>query len=235
MRARHRLGKFLLRRGERFPGPGGTWTQAHSKWLPALRFDDRCSRATFADYLAGVELLAARRASLIAALEDALPGCSHAATIAALRCFRGIDTLSAAGLCAEVGDWSRFPKPKHVAGFLGIVPSEHTSDVKRRQGSITKAGRGHARQGRPRAPPPAARRGPPPLPPPARGRPNRRPPPTWPGPTRDHRRVESATTAAPALAAAARSAPQARRRRRDRLRSRARRLLLGGRQHPVNP
>lgn len=146
MRARHRLGKFLLRRGERFPGAGGTWTQAHLKWLASLRFADPCSRATFADYLAGVELLVARRGSLLATLDDAIPGCSHAQTIAALRCFRGIDTLTAAGLCAEVGDWSRFPKPKHVAGFLGIVPSEHTSDVKRRQGSITKAGPGHARR-----------------------------------------------------------------------------------------
>jgi transposase len=58
MRARHRLGKFLLRRGEKFPGPGGTWTQAHRRWLASLRFDDVCSRATFADYLAAVELLA---------------------------------------------------------------------------------------------------------------------------------------------------------------------------------
>src|SRR3954470_21510116 len=64
MRARHRLGKFLLRRGERFPGPGATWTRAHLAWLGSLRFDDVCSRATFADSLAAVELLVARRGSL---------------------------------------------------------------------------------------------------------------------------------------------------------------------------
>jgi transposase len=61
------------------------------------------------------------------------------------RCFRGIDTLSAAGLCAEIGDWQRF-RPKRLSGFLGIVPTEHTSDTKRRQGSITKAGSVHARR-----------------------------------------------------------------------------------------
>ena len=33
-----------------------------------------------------------------------------------------------------------------MSGFLGIVPSERTSDTKRRQGSITKAGSGHARR-----------------------------------------------------------------------------------------
>jgi transposase len=145
MRGRHRLGKFLLRRDIRWEGPGSTWTQKHMSWLRSLRFEDPCSTATFIDYLSAVEMLLARRAALLAALEQAIPDSRHATTIAALRCFRGIDTLSAAGLCAEVGDWHRF-RPKQLSGFLGIVPSEHTSDQKRRQGSITKAGSTHARR-----------------------------------------------------------------------------------------
>jgi transposase len=44
MRARHRLSKLLLRRGERYPGPAGAWTLAHLKWLRALAFDDPCAR-----------------------------------------------------------------------------------------------------------------------------------------------------------------------------------------------
>ena len=125
MRARHRLGKFLLRRGERYPAAGRAWTGAHRAWLRGLRFEDACSQATFADYLAAVELLTGRRASLLVALEEQIPASSHARVIARLRCFRGIDTLS---------------------GFLGVVPSERTSDTKRRQGSITKAGPPHARR-----------------------------------------------------------------------------------------
>jgi transposase len=146
MRARHRLGKFLLRRGERYPGPGAAWTGKHLAWLRALRFTDACSQATFTDYLAAVELLIGRRQSLLVALERQIPESSHAPVIARLRCFRGIDTLSAAGLCAEVGDFARFPKPRLLSGFLGIVPSERTSDTKRRQGQITKAGPPHARR-----------------------------------------------------------------------------------------
>jgi transposase len=146
MRARHRLGKFLLRRGERYSGQGSAWTIKHMNWLRTLRFDDACSQASFADYLAAVDLLVGRRASLIVALEQAVPESSHAAVTGRLRCFRGIDTLSAAGLAAEVGDFGRFPKPSLLSGFLGIVPSEHTSDLKRRQGSITKAGPPHARR-----------------------------------------------------------------------------------------
>jgi transposase len=146
MRARHRLGKFLLRRGERYGGPGGAWTSKHMNWLRALRFEDACSQASFADYLAAVELLVGRRASLLVALEQAVPESSHAAVIARLRCFRGIDTLSAAGLAAEVGEFGRFAKPNLLSGFLGLVPSERTSDLKRRQGSITKAGPPQARR-----------------------------------------------------------------------------------------
>ena len=145
MRARHRLGKLLLRRDRRWTGPGSPWTRNHMRWLRSLRFDDVCSQATFIDYLSGVEMLVARRAALLAALDQVIPDSRHAPTIAALRCFRGIDTLSAAGLCAEIGDWQRF-RPKQLSGFLGIVPTEHTSDRKRRQGSITKAGPVHARR-----------------------------------------------------------------------------------------
>jgi len=48
MRARHRLSKFLLRRGVRFPC--SAWTQPHEQWLRLLSFDDALSQATFIDY-----------------------------------------------------------------------------------------------------------------------------------------------------------------------------------------
>jgi transposase len=144
MRARHRLSKFLLRRGVRFGGK--TWTQQHERWLCALHFEDPLSQAVFVDYLSAVQGLAQRRKTLGGVLEAAVPNSSHAETIKRLRCFRSIDTLTAAGLCAEVGDFTRFPKPALLSGFLGIVPSEYTSDEKRTQGHITKAGPTNARR-----------------------------------------------------------------------------------------
>jgi transposase len=218
MRARHRLSKFLLRRGHRYEH-GHAWTAQHARWLRGLAFDDACAQATFADYCAADELLVGRRATLVATLEQAVPGCSHAATIARLRCFRGIDKLTAAGVCAEVGSFERFPRPTMLSGFLGIVPSERTSDTKRRQGSITKAGSGR---------PPAARRGRPALPQAARDRADARAPPARPRPARHRDRLARPTPAAPALAAPAPRAAQGRRRRRDRRRARARRFPLGG-------
>ena len=144
MRSRHRLSKFLLRRELRFPGRA--WTQPHGRWLGKLSFDDALSQAVLVDYLCAVDALVHRRRSLIAVLEDAVPASGHAATIARLRCFRGINTLTAAGLCAEVGRFERFAKPSLLSGFLGIVPCEFTSDSKRVQGAITKAGPTHARR-----------------------------------------------------------------------------------------
>ena len=144
MRSRHRLSKFLLRRGLRFPGRA--WAQPHQRWLGKLHFEDALSRAVFVDYCCAIDALVHRRRELIAVLENAVPGSAHAESVARLRCFRGINTLTAAGLCAEVGNFERFAKPGLLSGFLGIVPSEYTSSEKRVQGQITKAGPTHARR-----------------------------------------------------------------------------------------
>ncbi|MCA1680614.1 MAG: transposase [Actinobacteria bacterium] len=95
---------------------------------------------------------------------SSFPGSPWAQTVARLRCLRGIDTLSAVGLCAEVGDFERFERPGRLMSYLGLVPSEDSSGEKRRQGAITKTGSRHARRLLVEAPgttarrPPAARR-----------------------------------------------------------------------------
>ncbi len=123
MRARHRLSKFLLRRQIVYPGPGKAWTQAHMQWLAQLTFDDVASQATMVDYLAAVQALVQRRSTLEATLERLVPDSPHAATVAALRCFRGINTLSAAGLCAEIGPFTRFGHPNSWPGSSASSPA----------------------------------------------------------------------------------------------------------------
>lgn len=145
MRQRHRLSKFLLRRDLRCPN-AKTWTREWTRWLGTLEFDELAARLTFGDYVAQVDQALARRSLLDQAIEQAWPDSPFASVIFRLRCFRGIDTLSAAGLAAELGDFERFSRPRHLAGFVGIVPSEHSSGERRRQGHITKAGPGHARR-----------------------------------------------------------------------------------------
>ena len=146
MRARHRLGKFLLRREIYWEGPGRAWSRLHRAWLAGLRFADLASQLTMADYLHGHDVLLARRDRIEDELTKLAADSPCAQAIGRLRCLRGIDTLSALGLCAEIGDWERFDHPDQLSAYLGIVPSEHTTSQQRRQGSITKAGSTHARR-----------------------------------------------------------------------------------------
>ena len=115
-------------------------------WVNTLRLDEPAAHAVLLDYIASVQLAVQRRDELDRAIETSWPTSPFAVEIARLRCFRGLNTLSAAGICAEVGDFRRFPAPRQLTAFLGIVPSEHSSGTRRRLGSITKAGSGHARR-----------------------------------------------------------------------------------------
>jgi transposase len=117
MRARHRLGKFLLRRGHRYEG-GGTWTGMHMRWLRAPSFEEACSQACFVDYLAAVELLVGRRQTLIDALEQQIPNSSHAQVIARLR--------------ASAGS-TRSPRPASITLDLPLVPPRQRPSRDRQQ------------------------------------------------------------------------------------------------------
>ncbi len=146
MRARHRLGKLLLRREVYYGGKAGSWTAEHRDWLASLRFEDLPTEAAFQDYLHGHDTLVARRDRLDEHIEQVAGQWSLASEVARLRCLRGIDTLSAMGLVAETRGLGRFGRPRHVSAFLGLVPSESSTGERRRIGAITKAGSQHGRR-----------------------------------------------------------------------------------------
>jgi transposase len=100
----------------------------------------------FGEYLGHHEILLARRDRLDRLIAEQATQGPWASAIARLRCLRGIDTLSAVGLCAEIGDFERFAKAGQLMSYVGLTPSEDTSGEKRRLGSITKTGSRHARR-----------------------------------------------------------------------------------------
>jgi transposase len=146
MRARHRMSKLLLRHDITFDGPGGNWTVRHREWLGRLALADVGAQVTLLDYLGAIDALIVRRDAMESTIAQLVPDSPWADTVARLRCLRGIDTLSAVGLCAEIGDWGRFARPGQLMSYLGVVPSENSSGEKRRQGAITKSGSRHARR-----------------------------------------------------------------------------------------
>jgi transposase len=70
VRSRHRLTKFLLRRGLTFIGGKRAWTQAHRRWLRTLRFDQEWDHVIFSDYLFAVEHLEGRLDALAERVEE---------------------------------------------------------------------------------------------------------------------------------------------------------------------
>ena len=122
MRARHRIGRFLLRREIYYEGPAVAWTLKYGLWLTSVRFADQSSRATMPDYLRPHDVLIARRDQVEAELAKLALSAPCANTVARLRCLPGIDTLTAVGLCAEIGAWERFDHPDQLVSYLGIVP-----------------------------------------------------------------------------------------------------------------
>ncbi len=145
MRCRHRLSKLLLRHGVRFDD-GAAWTQHHRAWLAQVQLGWPAAQATLLDARGAVDALAYRRDQLEREIVALLPGSPWATQVGRLRCMRGIDTLTAVGLCSEIGDFERFARAEQLMSYVGLVPSEATTGEKRRLGAITKTGSGHARR-----------------------------------------------------------------------------------------
>ncbi len=145
MRARHRVSKLLLLHGHVYERPTA-WTKAHRAWLERQRFDEPATELAYLDCLAAVDGLVARKAALDERLSRLAREGEWWPTVARLRCFRGIDTLTAFVLCLEIGDFARFQRPAQLASWLGLVPALDQSGESLRQGAITKTGSGYARR-----------------------------------------------------------------------------------------
>jgi transposase len=66
--------------------------------------------------------------------------------VEAIQALRGVQFPVAVTLIAELGDLTRFEPPRQLMSYLGLIPSEHTTGERRRQGAITKTGNSHARR-----------------------------------------------------------------------------------------
>jgi transposase len=146
VRCRHRLSKMLLRRGWVWNGSKKAWGQGHRLWLRSLRFEHDADQVVLEDYLQAIEQVEQRLRGLEQQIEAASQLPAYAEAVCALRCFRGIDTITAMGLVAELHDFMRFDSARGLMAFLGLVPSEFSSADSERRGAITKAGNRHARR-----------------------------------------------------------------------------------------
>ena len=146
LRARHRLSKFLLRHGRRFTGTKKAWSKRHDAWLRAQTWPLPALEQTHRAYLRTVDEAVARLRSVEDDLRTLLTLEPLRPRVQRLRCFRGIDDLTALTIAAELGDARRFATAPSLMAFVGLIPSEHSSGTKQARGAITKTGNAHLRR-----------------------------------------------------------------------------------------
>ena len=142
---RQQLKGFLLRHDRRYGGKTA-WCSTHDHWLARQSFESSATQTAFTEYWLAVKAADERVARLTKALQEAVTGWRFEPVVDALQALRGVAAVTAIGLVAEIGDLSRFEHPRKLMGYLGLVPSEHSSGERTSRGSITKTGNGHARR-----------------------------------------------------------------------------------------
>jgi transposase len=144
LRCRQRIGGFLLRQEIRYLGK--PWTKKHRAWLGRLAFAAPAHRLMFGELLDALDQATARRDRLTDHIAEQVPGWSLAWLVEALQALRGYRLINAASLAVEIGDPRRFASPRQLMGYLGMVPSEHSTGARVRRGGLTKTGNGRARK-----------------------------------------------------------------------------------------
>ena len=145
LRAKHRLSKFLLRRGLIWRETRA-WSKRHWAWIHGLDMSHQADRQVFDSYRQAIEQILDRVRTLESAINEAGQQDPYRAAVGALRCYRGIDTVTAVTIVAEIHDVGRFPTARSFMAYLGLVPSEHSSGGKTQRGTITKTGNAHVRR-----------------------------------------------------------------------------------------
>jgi len=138
-RCRHRLGKLLLRRGLHYTA-GRHWTQGHRRWIGSLEWTHAAERSVVDDYLLAIDQVEARLKELDHRLTEVAETEPYKERVGWLRCFRGIETLTAMFILAELHDFRRFHSARALMAYLGLVPGEDSSGEKHRRGRITRTG-----------------------------------------------------------------------------------------------
>jgi transposase len=144
--ARHRVSKQLLRHGLVFREGKKSWTLMHRAWIARQRLADPLAHVALEQMLIHLDGIDRQLAALDARLEQIARDQRWHWQVDRLRAFRGISTLTALGLIAEIGDFARFSHPRELASWLGITPSEYSSGEQQHRGHSTKSGNRHARR-----------------------------------------------------------------------------------------
>lgn len=143
-RVRQRLRSFLLRHGHAYMVT--RWGPKHELFLSKLKFEDSAQHVVFTEYSMAVRFAP----ELVERLMQSLH--AHAETwrwlpmVKGLMTLRSIDLISVLTIVAELGDLRRSPHTRELMGYLGVVPSVHSSENWTQRGRLTETGNAHVRR-----------------------------------------------------------------------------------------
>jgi transposase len=143
-RVKHQINSLLLARD--FHWPHSKWTKDHLHWLSELQMPNEYLQQALEEYLGHLEYIRGRIRSLDEQIEQIARSDIYAPSVNKLKAFKGIRTLTAMVLIAEITDFRRFPNPQALMAFLGLIPSENSSGDVQKGGSITKSGNTRCRK-----------------------------------------------------------------------------------------
>jgi transposase len=148
LRAKHRLGKYLLRYGLRPADDSRAWTAGWWQWVRGLQLAHPEQNTTLTELILEVDHQGHRIERFDRAIDRAVEVAPEQLRVIvdALQALRGVAKVTAVTLATEFGCFSRFEKATQVMSYTGMVPSEHSSGPKTRRGAITKTGNSHLRR-----------------------------------------------------------------------------------------
>jgi transposase len=146
VKAKQQLGGFVLRHGHIWPKGKTRWTKTFYNWLSELKFKHPLQQVVLQEYIEALNAATKKLDEICNYIQQIRISWSQAPIINSMTALRGIDSIAAITILAEIGDFTRFDHPKNLMSYLGLTPSEYTSSTRRRQGAITKAGNNSARR-----------------------------------------------------------------------------------------
>jgi transposase len=144
-KAKQRLNSFLLRNNRIYSGKG-KWNKTHLAWLAELSMLHPAHQIALQEYIDTLQESLQRIDRLTSQIEKVVEHWRLKPFVNAIQSLRGVSMIVAVTTLAELGDINRFENPKQLMAYLGLVPSEHSSGLKTKKGSITKTGNGHVRR-----------------------------------------------------------------------------------------
>lgn len=145
-RARQQLAALLLRHNIRYPGPSKSWTQGYKNWISRIAMPHPVQQIVFQEYMLAIEEAHQRVERITDQLRQAVDSWRMAPVARALQALKGVSLVAGGSIVSEVGDMTRFDKPRQLMAFLGLVPSQYSTGTHQRLGAITKTGNSHARR-----------------------------------------------------------------------------------------